>query len=95
MQHVTVTGIFFFLIARLTDNRLVRTLWHVPLVGSAVSSRCLIRSRLIPIDIHSKNFLLQNKALQNREALEIRMSFLVLEKMAEIFAHCEEEKAST
>ena len=49
----------------------------------------------LPIDIHSKNFLLQNKALQNREALEIRMSFLVLEKMAEIFTHCEEEKANT
>ena len=55
----------------------------------------LIRSRLIPIDIHSKNFLLQNKALQKQEALEIRMSFLVLKKVAEIFTHCEEEKAST
>ena len=31
--------------------------------------------------------------MQNREALEIRMSFLVLEKMAENFTHCEEEKA--
>ena len=78
-----------------TDNRLVRTLWYVPLVGSAVSFLCLIRSRLIPIDIHSKNFLLQNKALQKQEALEIRMSFLVLKKVAEIFTHCEEEKAST
>ena len=54
-------------------------------MGSAVSSLCLIRSRLIPIDIHSKNFLLQNKALQKREAPEIRMSFLVLKKVAEIF----------
>ena len=70
-------------------------LWHVPLVGSAVSSLCLIRSRLIPIDLHSKNFLLQNKALQKQQALEIRMSFLVLKKVAEIFTHCEEEKAST
>ena len=60
-------------------------------MGSAVSSLCLIRSRLIPIDIHSKNFLLQNKARQKREALETRMSFLVLEKMAENFTHCEEE----
>ena len=33
--------------------------------------------------------------MQNREALEIRMSFLVLEKMAENFTHCEEKKAST
>ena len=64
-------------------------------MGSAVSSLCLIRSRLIPIDIHSKNFLLQNKALQKQEALEIRMSFLVLEEMEENFIYCEEEKVST
>ena len=64
-------------------------------MGSAVSFLCLIRSSLIPIDIYSKNFLLQNKALQKQEALEIRMSFLVLKKVAEIFTHCEEEKAST
>ena len=92
---MTVTGVFFPDSPLNTDNRLVRTLWHVLLVDSAVSSLCLIRSRLIPIDIHSKHFLLQNKALQNREALEIRMSFLVLEKMAEIFIYCEEEKART
>ena len=44
--------------------------------------------------IHSKNFLPQNKTPQKREALVIRMSFLVLEKMAENFTHYEEEKAS-
>ena len=91
---MTVTGVFFSDSPLYTDNRLVWTLCHVPLVDSAVSFLCLIRSRLIPIDIHSKNFLLQNKARQKREALETRMSFLVLEKMAENFTHCEEEKGS-